>query len=258
MVERPTRLRLLPFVGAGLVVAAVLASGPVFAAGPTTGLPSVTVSPGTSATPDQSLEILALLTLLTFLPAILLTMTAFTRVVTVLSFLRSALGLQQTPPNPVIIGLALFLSLYIMMPTWTAINSQAIGPYLLGHLTLLQAGGKAMGPLRQFMLSQTRPSDLALFLHLKHLPIPHHKSAVPTMVVIPAFIISELRTAFEIGVYIYIPFVIVDMVVSTVLMSMGMIMVPPTLVSLPLKLLLFVLANGWALVVQSLVLSFHP
>ena len=240
-----------------LAVPAVIAlmSAPAWAQSPT-GLPSITINSG-GASPDQSLEILALLTFLTFLPAILVTMTAFTRVITVLSFVRSALGLQQTPPNQVLIGLALFLALYIMLPTWNAVNHQAIVPYLHGHLDLLQAGNRAMRPLRSFMLSQTRVGDLALFMHLQHLTMPSSPAKIPTLVVIPAFIISELRTAFEIGIFIYIPFIIIDLVVSTVLMSMGMFMVPPTLVSLPLKLLLFVLANGWTLVVQSLVLSFH-
>jgi flagellar biosynthetic protein FliP len=254
------RRRLAPglWIAVGLAAAAVLlATVPVAAAGKATGLPQVTINPGTSTSPDQSLEILALITFLAFLPAILLTMTAFTRVITVLSFLRSALGLQQTPPNQVLIGLALFLSFYVMMPTWNAVDHAAIVPYLNGHLSLTAAGSRAMGPLRTFMFSQTRSSDLALFLHLQHLKTPRTRAGVPTAVLIPAFIISELRTAFEIGVFIYIPFVIIDLVVATVLMSMGMIMVPPTLVSLPLKLLLFVLANGWTLVVQSLVLSFH-
>lgn len=219
-------------------------------------LPSITINGG-HGTPSQTLSILALLAVISFLPAILLTMTAFTRVVTVLSFTRSALGLQQTPPNQVIIGLSLFLTFFIMEPTLSAINHQALTPYLAGHLTLLQAGKEALTPLRLFMYQQTRPSDLALFLKMGHVAPPHHLSQVPTLTLIPAFIISELKTAFEIGVYIFIPFIIVDLVVSTVLMSMGMMMVPPTLISLPLKLLLFVLANGWSLVVQSLFLSFH-
>lgn len=218
--------------------------------------PSITIHGG-NGTPSQTLGILALLTIISFLPAILLTMTAFTRVVTVLSFTRSALGLQQTPPNQIIIGLSLFLTFFIMEPTLNAINHQALTPYLAGHLTLLQAGQKALNPLRLFMYQQTRPSDLALFLNMGHVKAPHNLSQVPTLTLIPAFIISELKTAFEIGVYIFIPFIIVDLVVSTVLMSMGMMMVPPTLISLPLKLLLFVLANGWSLVVQSLFLSFH-
>ncbi|NMP23066.1 flagellar type III secretion system pore protein FliP [Sulfobacillus harzensis] len=236
--------------------AVLLASAPVWAAG-NGGLPAVTINPGSSSSPSQTIGILALLTLLSFLPAILLTMTAFTRVVTVLSFVRSALGLQQTPPNQVLIGLALFLTFFIMSPTLTAINHQALHPYLAGHLTLTRAGAKALVPLRKFMYQQTRTSDLALFLKLDHIKPPHGLAGVPTMALIPAFIISELKTAFEIGVYIYIPFVVIDMVVSTILMSMGMMMVPPTLISLPLKLLLFVLANGWSLVVQSLVMSFH-
>lgn len=231
-------------------------SAPAWAAtGPS--LPSVSINPSNSASPSQTIGILALLTLIVFLPAIFLTMTSFTRVITVLSFVRSALGLQQTPPNLVLIGLGLFLTFFIMSPTLSAINHQALHPYLLGHLSLSQAGAKAMGPERKFMYHQTRPSDLALFLKLDHVKPPHSLSGVPTVALIPAFIISELKTAFEIGVYIYIPFVVIDMVVATILMSMGMMMVPPTLVSLPLKLLLFVLANGWSLVVQGLVMSFH-
>ncbi len=246
--------RLIPASLAGLVVLtlsvpALAASGP--------SLPSVSINPGQGASPSQTIGILALLTLIAFIPAILLTMTSFTRVITVLSFVRSALGLQQTPPNLVLIGLALFLTFFIMSPTFTAINHQALHPYLLGHISLVQAGSRALGPERRFMYHQTRPSDLALFLKLDHIKPPHSLAGVPTVALIPAFIISELKTAFEIGVYIYIPFVVVDMVVATILMSMGMMMVPPTLISLPLKLLLFVLANGWSLVVQGLVMSFH-
>lgn len=245
--------RLLPVLTGAVVL---MASAPAFAAG-SGGVPQVTINPGSSSSPSQTIGILALLTLLSFLPAILLTMTAFTRVITVLSFVRSALGLQQTPPNQVLVGLALFLTFFIMSPTLSAINHQALHPYLAGHLTLTKAGTRALMPLRQFMYKQTRTSDLALFLKLDHMKAPHALAGVPTMALIPAFIISELKTAFEIGVYIYIPFVVIDMVVATILMSMGMMMVPPTLISLPLKLLLFVLANGWTLVVQSLVMSFH-
>lgn len=230
-------------------------SHPVWAQGPT--LPQVNINPGHGSSPSQTIGILALLTLLSFLPAILLTMTAFTRVITVLSFTRSALGLQQTPPNQVLIGLALFLTFFIMSPTLSTINHQALHPYLTGHLSLTAAGEKALGPLRTFMFNQTRSSDIALFLKLDHVHPPKGLAGVPTMALIPAFIISELKTAFEIGIYIYIPFVVIDMVVATILMSMGMMMVPPTLISLPLKLLLFVLANGWSLIVQSLVMSFH-
>lgn len=243
----------IPITGA--VMAAAFAGPMAYAAG--SGLPSITINPGTNASPSQTITLLALLTLLSFLPAILLTMTSFTRVVTVLAFTRSALGLQQTPPNQVLIGLSLFLTFFIMAPTLGAINHQALTPYLAGHLTLVQAGQRALEPLRHFMYQQTRPTDLALFLRLDHVRPPANLAEVPTVALIPAFIISELKTAFEIGIYIFIPFVVVDLVVSTVLMSMGMMMVPPTLISLPLKLLLFVLAGGWNLVVQSLVLSFH-
>jgi flagellar biosynthetic protein FliP len=250
------RLRLAGAAGA-TVAGIVLMSGPAAFAASGPGLPSISINSGHGASPGQTVGILALLTLIAFLPALLLTMTAFTRVVTVLSFVRSALGLQQTPPNQVLIGLSLFLTLFIMAPTFSAINHHALHPYLTGHLSLTAAGTQALGPLRHFMYRQTRPSDLALFLNLDHVKAPHSLAQVPTTALIPAFIISELKTAFEIGVYIYIPFIVIDMVVSTILMSMGMMMVPPTLISLPLKLLLFVLANGWSLVVQSLVMSFH-
>ncbi len=245
---------LWPIIFGGLLI--LVASPSVWAAsGP--GLPSISITPSHGAAANQTIGILALITLISFLPAILLTMTAFTRVITVLSFVRSALGLSQTPPNQVLIGLALFLTFFIMAPTMTAINHQALHPYLAGHVSLTTAGKRALGPLRTFMYHQTRPGDLALFLRMDHVKAPHSLRGVPTMVLIPAFIISELKTAFEIGVYIYIPFVVIDMVVATILMSMGMMMVPPTLISLPLKLLLFVLANGWTLVVKSLVMSFH-
>lgn len=237
--------------------AAIMLSGPAVFAAAGPGLPSISINAGSGASPTQTIGILGLLTLIAFLPALLLTMTAFTRVVTVLSFVRSALGLQQTPPNQVLIGLSLFLTLFIMAPTLSAINHQALHPYLAGHLSLTSAGTRALDPLRHFMYRQTRPGDLALFLSLDHLKAPHSLAQVPTTALIPAFIISELKTAFEIGVYIYIPFIVIDMVVATILMSMGMMMVPPTLISLPLKLLLFVLANGWTLVVRSLVMSFH-
>lgn len=242
-------------LAAALVFAAVLGSTAPLYAQTETGLPAITLTPGTG--PNQALALLALLGLLSLLPAVLVTMTAFTRIITVLSFTRSALGLQNTPPNQVLIGLALFLTLFVMSPTLTAINQHALQPYLHNQLNLAAAAQAALDPLRTFMYRQTQAQDLALFLHILHQPPPHSLAQVPTSALIPAFVISELRVAFEIGVYIYIPFVIIDLVVSTILMSMGMMMVPPTLISLPLKLLVFVLANGWDLVVQSLVLSFH-
>lgn len=245
------------WLGAVGAFGGMLVAAPSVAYAQSTGLPSISLHTGGSSSPSQTVTILALLTLLSFLPAILLTMTAFTQVVTVLSFVRSALGLQQTPPNQVLVGLSLFLTLFIMAPTITAIDHQALMPYLAGHLSLTTAGQRALGPLRIFMYHQTRSTDLALFLRLDHVPAPHGLAQVPTVALIPAFIISELKTAFEIGIYIFIPFVVVDLVVATVLMSMGMMMVPPTLISLPLKLLLFVLAGGWNLVIQSLVMSFR-
>lgn len=242
----------VPFLAVAMVF---LASSPVWAQ--SIGIPSISINSGHSSSPSQTIGVLALLTIISFVPAILLTMTAFTRVITVLSFVQSALGLQSTPPSQVLVGLALFLTFFIMAPTFSAINHQALHPYLAGHISLTAAGTRALNPLRVFMYHETRTSDLAMFLSMDHVKPPHSLKGVPTIALIPAFIISELKTAFEIGVYIYIPFVVIDMVVATILMSMGMMMVPPTLISLPLKLLLFVLANGWALVVQSLVLSFH-
>lgn len=238
----------------GVIAAALLL--PLGAVAQAAGLPQISISPNGSS-PSDTISILALLTLISFIPAILLTMTAFTRIITVLSFVRSAMGLQDTPPNQVLIGLGLFLTLFVMSPTLTAINHDALSPYLAGHMSLIQAGSAAMRPMRRFMYNETRAQDIALFLNLAHLPHPHNLAQIPTTTLIPAFIISELRTAFEIGVYIYIPFVVIDLVVATILMSMGMMMLPPTLISLPLKILLFILANGWTLVIQSLVLSFH-
>ncbi len=244
-----------PLVVIATVLAGVLTGPLVYAHGLT--VPQISVSTHGSSSPSGVISILALLTVLSFLPAILLTMTAFTRVITVLAFVRNALGLQQTPPNQVLIGLALFLTFFIMAPTFGQIDHQALIPYLHGQIGLSKAAMKALNPLRVFMYHQTRPADLALFLHLDHIAHPRSLAQVPTVALMPAFVISELKTAFEIGVYIFIPFMIVDLVVSTILMSLGMMMVPPTLISLPLKILLFVLANGWDLVVQSLVMSFH-
>lgn len=248
--------RRVPFAAMAAVPAASVLLAASGARAVAATLPNITISPQ-GASPSDTISILALITLISFLPAIVLTMTAFTRIITVLSFVRSALGLQNTPPNQVLIGLALFLTFFVMSPTLGQIDRHALNPYLAGRLSLGQAASAALAPLRRFMYAETRPQDIALFLHIAHRPHPRTPSAIPTTTLIPAFIISELRTAFEIGVYIYIPFVVIDLVVSTILMSMGMMMVPPTLISLPLKVLLFVLANGWGLVVQSLVLSFH-
>ncbi|MGE5552328.1 MAG: flagellar type III secretion system pore protein FliP [Betaproteobacteria bacterium] len=211
-------------------------------------------SPGQVA---QSLQVLFLLTVLSLAPSILILMTSFTRILIVLSFVRAALATQQMPPNQVLIGLALFLTLFIMYPTWQTVNQQALQPYLAGRLAPEQALERGLKPIREFMLRQTREKDLALFVEMSRIPRPRTPADVPTQVVIPAFIISELKTAFQIGFMIFIPFLVIDMIVASTLMSMGMLMLPPVMVSLPFKILLFVLVDGWYLVVRSLLLSFR-
>jgi len=202
------------------------------------------------------LKLLVLVGLLSVLPALVLTLTCFTRVVVVLSFLRHGLGTHQTPPNQIIVGLSLFLTFFIMSPVWTRINQEALEPYLQGHLGPHEALGKAFVPLREFMLRQTREEDLALFYRCAGLNRPRTPQEVPARVLIPAFVLSELRAAFQIGFLLYLPFLVVDLVISSILLSMGMLMLPPVVISLPFKILLFVLVDGWNLVVGSLVRSF--
>jgi flagellar biosynthetic protein FliP len=206
---------------------------------------------------STSLEILLLITVLSVAPAILVLMTSFTRIIIVLSFVRNALGTQQMPPNQVLLGLAVFLTFYVMFPTWNQINTQALQPYLNSNINQTEALNKAEEPLRAFMFKQTREKDLALFVNLAKIERPKTYRDIPTYVLIPSFIISELKTAFQMGFAVFIPFMVIDMIVSSVLMSMGMMMLPPMMISLPFKLLLFVLVDGWHLVVESLVTSFH-
>ncbi len=204
-----------------------------------------------------SLQILLTLTVLSLAPSILIMMTSFTRIIVVLSFMRSALGTQQMPPNQVLIGLALFLTFYTMSPYWTTINNKALQPYLANAITQEAAMTEAVKPVREFMFKQTRENDLALFVNLSEIPRPNSPDDVPTTTLIPAFVISELKTAFQIGFLIYIPFIVIDMIVASTLMSMGMMMVPPVMISLPFKLLLFILVDGWHLLIRSLVTSFN-
>jgi flagellar biosynthetic protein FliP len=204
------------------------------------------------------LQILVLLTLITLLPGMLLAVTGFTRILITLGFVRSALGTPTMPPNQVLVGIALFLSLFVMAPTFSKVNDQALQPYLDGKLSQEQAIERGLEPLRSFMFEQTRDSDLALFVKLAKEERPETRADVGTHVLIPAFIISELKTAFQIGFLIYLPFLIIDMVISATLMAMGMMMLPPVLISLPFKILLFVLVDGWSLVVEALVNSFNP
>lgn len=203
-----------------------------------------------------TLQIMILLTILSLAPAILVLLTSFTRIVIVLSFVRTAVGTQQVPPNQVIIGLALFLTAFIMMPVFTQVNQQAIVPYLDGKISTETAWERGMAPIREFMLKETREKDLALFISLAKLPRPEKPDDVPTYVVIPAFVTSELKTAFQMGFALYVPFLVIDMVVASILMSMGMMMLPPVMISLPFKILLFVMVDGWGLIVKSLVESF--
>ena len=209
-----------------------------------------------SVAPTVTLQIFLLMTVLSIAPAIMIMVTSFTRIVIVLSLLRRALGTMQMPPNQIIIGLALFLTFFIMTPVWNQINQRALQPYLKKKINHQQALQNAVSPLRDFMFKQTRKKDLALFVDIARLKRPHNVTEIPTTVLIPSFIISEVKTAFQIGLLLYVPFLIIDMVVASVLLSMGMMMLPPIMVSLPFKLMLFVLADGWHLLVGSLVKGF--
>jgi len=203
------------------------------------------------------LSIFIIISLLSLLPAILVMLTSFTRIVVVLSLLRQGLGGQQIPPNTVIIGLSLFLTLFIMSPTINAINIDAIKPYSEKKITMSEAFQRAEPSIKKFMLKQTRPKDIALFIKLSKEKAPAQAADIPIKVLIPAFAISELKTAFEIGFLIFLPFLLIDMVVSSILLSMGMMMLPPVMISLPFKLLLFVLVDGWNLLIGSIVRTFQ-
>lgn len=222
-------------------------------------LPSIDLQVSTSNEPEgvaASLKILALLTVLSLAPAIMILLTSFTRIVIVFSFLRNALATQQMPPNQVLVGLALFLTFFIMTPVWSDINQNALQPYINNEISQEIALERAQEPLKKFMLSHTREKDLALFVNYSEMPKPQSPEDLPISVIIPAFTISELKTAFTIGFILYIPFMVIDMVVASVLMSMGMMMLPPMMISLPFKLLLFVLVDGWNLLVETLLRGF--
>ncbi len=223
------------------------------------GIPAFSSSPGPGGATNYtlSIETLLLLTALTFLPALLLMMTAFTRIVIVLALLRQALGTMNSPPNQVIVGLSLFLTFFIMAPAFDKIHEQAWKPYSEDKISIVQAADLGSRPLKDFMLKQTRQEDLALFVRLAKVPPLNTPEETPLRVLVPAFVISELKTAFQIGFIVFIPFLIIDMVVASVLMSMGMMMLSPMLVSLPFKIMLFVMADGWNLLIASLVQTFH-
>ncbi len=222
------------------------------------GLPALTVKTNADGTQEYTvtLQILAIMTALTFLPALLMMMTSFTRIIIVFSILRQALGLQQSPSNQILIGLALFLTLFIMQPVLNKVNQDALQPYINQQIGAQEALAKTAAPFHEFMMAQTRESDISLFVGIaKHPPIATPEET-PFSILVPAFIISELKTAFQIGFIIFIPFLVIDIVVSSVLMAMGMMMLSPLIISLPFKIMLFVLVDGWAMIVGTLAASY--
>ena len=230
-------------------------SGPTAPSGPKSNV-SVSIN-GVNGKPSQSVVIILMMTVISVAPAALMLCTSFTKIIVVLSLTRNALGLQTVPPNQVLVGLALFLSLFVMGPTLSAVNKDGVQPYLKGQLTASQAYDTGVQPLKQFMLKQTRKDDLAMMIDASKESKPATSKDVSMTTLIPAFVLSELRAAFIIGFVIFIPFLIIDLVVSSSLMSMGMMMLPPSMISLPFKLLLFVMVDGWALIAHSLITSYH-
>ncbi len=222
-------------------------------------IPTLQIGMGTTNDPAQvsiAIQVLLLLTVLALAPSILILMTSFTRLVIVFHFLRQAVGTQSMPPNQVLVGLSLFLTFFIMYPVFNRINQDAFQPYVAQEIGQEEAFTRALDPLRQFMFRQTHEDDLAMFISMAKVESPQTFADIPTHVLIPSFIVSELKTAFQIGFLIYIPFLMLDMVVASVLLSMGMMMLPPVMISLPFKLILFVMADGWRLMVGSLMQSF--
>jgi flagellar biosynthetic protein FliP len=249
-----------PLLRPALRAAALIALAALPALAAAQGLPGLTTSkgPGGSQTWSLSVEMLVLLTSLSFLPALLLAMTSFTRILIVLGLLRTAIGTPSTPPNQILVGLSLFLTFFIMSPVFDKAYADAYLPYSNGRIGAQQALERGVQPFKEFMLKQTREADLGLFAKLADVPPMEGPEQVPLRILVPAFVISELKTAFQIGFTIFIPFLIIDLVVASVLMSMGMMMVPPATISLPFKLMLFVLVDGWQLLIGSLAQSFHP
>jgi len=241
-----------------LLTLALLMAAPLALAADPLSIPAITLSNGADGQQEYSvsLQILLIMTALSFIPAFVILMTSFTRIIIVFSILRQALGLQQTPSNQVLTGMALFLTMFIMAPVFDRVNKDAIQPYLAEQMTAQQAIDKAQVPLKDFMLAQTRQSDLDLFMRLSKRTDITGPDQVPLTIMVPAFVTSELKTAFQIGFMIFIPFLIIDMVVASVLMAMGMMMLSPLIISLPFKIMLFVLVDGWALIMGTLAGSF--
>jgi flagellar biosynthetic protein FliP len=251
-------------VAAAALLASALPSAAAFAAPapnlPNLPVPAINFAVGAASGPQDvalTIQIIALITVLSMAPAILLMLTSFTRILVVLGFIRGAIGLQQTPPNQVIASIALFLTVFTMAPVWNEVYASAVTPYMQEEIPVQTALERAMTPIRQFMFKQTRERELSLMVRLSGGDQPAGQDDVPTMTLIPAFVLSELKTAFQMGIVIYIPFIVVDMIVASILMSMGMMMLPPSMISLPFKILLFVMADGWNLIVASLVTSFN-
>lgn len=217
--------------------------------------PEVKVDLSKTAASSMPLQIIVLLTLLSFIPALLISMTCFTRLIVVFHFLRQALGTQETPNNQILLGLSLFITFFVMGPTFTQVYNEALKPMMDGEISQTQAVEKGLVPFRAYMLKHTREKDLALFLRLSKSPRPNTADDVPTVALVPAYMISELKTAFQIGFVLFLPFLVIDLAVSSVLLSMGMMQLPPVIVSMPLKILLFVMVDGWYLIVGSLVKS---
>lgn len=222
-------------------------------------LPTVNLGFKSSDNPVEvvsAIKLVLIMTVLTLAPAILIMMTGFTRILIVLSFVRQAIGVQQMPPNQMLVGLALFLTFFVMQPFFNEMNKNGIQPYLAGTISQDKAIDATLAPLRKFMFNQTRDADLALFIKLSKVEKPKTRADVSTMVLVPAFVISELKTAFQIGFIIFLPFLVIDIVAASVLMAMGMMMLPPVVISLPFKIMLFVLVDGWGLLIGSMVKSF--
>lgn len=244
------------FLCGGLLLFILSAANEAFAA---PLVPNLNIGVGTATSPQDvsaTLQVMAVLTILSLAPSILIMTTSFVRIVVIFGFLRNALSTANVPPNQVVIALSLFLTFYIMSPYWSQANENGLQPYLAGQITQEEALTNVLAPIREFMFKQTRESDLALFVNLSQAERPDSPDDVSTFTLIPAYIISELKTAFQIGFMIYIPFIVIDMIVASTLMSMGMMMLPPVMISLPFKILLFVMVDGWHLLIKSLIVSF--
>jgi flagellar biosynthetic protein FliP len=259
--KRSAAGRLLRAAAVLAVLLAAVSAGRAWAQGSGNMVPIPTVSLSLDQADDSDriatvINVMFLLTVLALAPSILVMMTSFVRIVVIFGFLRQAMGTQQTPPNQIIVSLALFMTFFVMMPVWRNVEERAYKPFMANEITQREAFDRAMGPIRDFMFMQTRQTDLALFMRISGESKPFDRNEVPTLSLIPAFIISELKTAFTIGFLLYMPFLVIDMVVASVLLSMGMMMLPPVMISLPFKLMLFVLVDGWALLSGSVVRSF--